>query len=121
VSDEIDEYLDDVLTAHRTVLFMNGTRDAPADAASAMGLDMLTGLAVEFHAENVAGRAPLVVRIKARSDWQSLPQFFIDGQFIADSGIMFEAIKSGQFDKILRDRNVAYDQKVADKFRELNP
>lgn len=120
MSDEIDEYLDDVLTAHRAVMFLNGGVKTPSDPSSALGLDLLYALKIEFHAEDVSRNPALLARVQARSDWQNIPQFFIDGQFICDSYVMMDAIKSKQFDTILTSRKIEFDAEMADKIRDAN-
>lgn len=120
MSDEIDEQLNDILTGHRAVLFLNGGAKSPADPAYGLGLDLLYALKVDFHAEDLTGKPAMIERVQARSDWQNIPQFFIDGQFICDSYVMIEAIKSKQMDTILESRKITFDKSMADKIREAN-
>ncbi|RLJ59993.1 glutaredoxin-related protein [Litoreibacter meonggei] len=120
MSDEIEEYLDDIFSEHRVVLFMNGAVQSPADAESMMALDLLTALQIEFYPVDVSRDPRLLVAVQERSEWQQLAQLFIDGQFIVDTYNMSPTLKSKQLDKILNTKSVAFSKAAADQFREMN-
>ena len=121
MSDEIEEYLDDIFSVHRVVLFMNGNVETPADAESMMACDILSALTIDFHAVDVSRDPRLLPAVQERSDWQQLAQLFIDGQFICDSYNLTPALKSKQLDNILTSKNVSYDAAAAQQFRDMNP
>ncbi|SFR51372.1 glutaredoxin [Litoreibacter janthinus] len=121
MSDEIEEYLNDIFSEHRVVLFMNGGVQAPTDAESMMARDILGALKIDFHPVDVSRDPRLLAAVQQRSDWQQVAQFFIDGQFICDSYNLTPALKSKQLDKILTSKKVPFDEAVAQQFRDMNP
>jgi monothiol glutaredoxin len=120
MSDEIEDYLNDVFSKHRVVLFMSGTVQAPADTESMMARDLLSALQVEFHPVDVSRDPRLLPAVKQRSEWPQLAQLFIDAQFICDSFNMGPFLKSKQLDKILIEKRVSFDEAAAQQFRDMN-
>ena len=121
MSDEIENYLDDIFSKHRVVLFMNGAVQTPSDAQSMMARDLLASLKIDFHPVDLTRDPRLLPAVQQRSDWQQVAQLFINGQFISDSFNLTPALQSKQLDKILTSRDVAFDEAAADQFRENNP
>ena len=120
MSDEIEDYLNDVFSKHRVVLFMNGTVEAPADAESMAARNLLSSIKIAFHPVDVSRDPRLLPAVQKRSEWEQLAQLFIDGQFICDSFNMGTFLKSKDLDKILKSKKVPFDEAAADKFREMN-
>ncbi|EPX80207.1 glutaredoxin domain-containing protein [Litoreibacter arenae] len=121
MSDEIEEYLSDIFSEHRVVLFINGPVQSPADAESMMARDILAALKIDFHPVDVSSDPRILPAVQERSDWQQLAQLFIDGQFICDSFNLTPALKTKQLDKILKDKKIPFDEAVAQQFRDMNP
>ncbi|WP_298256619.1 glutaredoxin domain-containing protein [uncultured Litoreibacter sp.] len=120
MADEIEDYLADIFSKHRVVLFMNGTLDAPMDAESMMARDLLSSLQVEFHPVNLSRDPRLLPAVQKRSEWEQVAQVFIDGTYFIDSFNLGPALKSKQFDKYLTSKNVHFDKAAADNFRDMN-
>lgn len=120
MSDEIEKQLDKIFADHRAVLFINGTLTSPKDAASAMGRDLLVALKIDFHPVDVSADPRFMAAVQARSETPEMAQFFIDGQFFGPTMIIMNAVKSKQMDKILTDKNIAFDTAEAQKIRDLN-
>jgi monothiol glutaredoxin len=121
MSDEIEDYLNDIFSKHRVVLFMNGAVQTPSDAESMMARDIVASLKIEFLPVDLTRDPRLLPAVQKRSEWQQVAQLFIDGQFIVDTYNLPPALKSKQLDKILKDRKIPFDEAVADQFREANP
>ena len=121
MSDEMEEYFEDIFSEHRVVLFMNGAVQSPADAESMMARDILAALKIDFHPVDVSRDPRLLPAVRQRSQWQQVAQLFIDGQFVVDSYNLTPALKSKQLDKILKSKKVSFDEAVAQQFRDMNP
>lgn len=120
MSDEIEEYLDNIFSEHRVVLFMNGAVQSPSDAESMMGRDVIAALKIDFHPVDLSRDPRLLAAVQKRSGWEKVAQLFIDGKFICDSYNLTPALKSKQFDKLLKSKKIPFDETVADQFRAMN-
>ena len=84
------EEIDKLVTEHKVVLFMKGTREQPACGFSMKAVRILTMLGSEFETRNVLEDAELRQNIKDYSDWPTIPQLYINGEFQGGSDIMVD-------------------------------
>lgn len=96
------------IDAHDVVLYMKGTPVYPQCGFSAKAVNILNMLGVKFKAVDVLTDPNLRQGIKDFSDWPALPQLFIRGEFIGGSDIMREMMQSGELQKMLASRGVAF-------------
>jgi len=87
---------------NRVVLYMKGTPDAPQCGFSAAAVQILEACGVEDVATvNVLADADIRQGIKEFSNWPTIPQLYVGGEFVGGADIMREMYQSGELQKIL--------------------
>jgi len=90
------------VTENRVVLYMKGTPDAPQCGFSAAAVQLLEACgADEVATVNVLADADIRHGIKQFSNWPTIPQLYVDGEFVGGSDIMQEMYQSGELQKLL--------------------
>jgi len=102
------------------VLFMKGTGTAPQCGFSSKVAGILNYMGVEFKDVNVLEDDVIRQGIKDFSDWPTIPQLYIKGEFVGGCDIITEMTLSGELDKMLEDGDVSYNKEAAAKIREAN-
>ncbi len=102
VSERIQEYVnkDDV------VLFMKGTPVFPQCGFSSVVSQVLNHLGVQFESFNVLEDMDIREGIKAYSDWPTIPQVYVKGEFVGGCDIIKEMFESGELQQLLTDKGV---------------
>ena len=93
------------VSSNEAVLFMKGTADFPQCGFSAMVVGILQTLGLKFKDINVLTDNDLRQGIKEYSDWPTIPQLYIGGEFIGGCDVVRELYESGELNNILK---VAY-------------
>lgn len=114
------EQIQQALDGHDVVLFMKGTTTMPQCGFSSRVSSILGYLGVEFHDVNILESPELRQGIKEFSDWPTTPQLYVKQEFIGGCDIVTEMTMSGEFDKLLDDKGIAYDKDAAKRIREAN-
>ncbi|MBK5934931.1 monothiol glutaredoxin [Rhodovulum imhoffii] len=102
------------------VLFMKGTKGAPQCGFSSRVAGVLTFMGIDFADVNVLADEDIRQGIKDYSDWPTIPQLYVKGEFIGGCDIVTEMTLSGELDKLFDDKGVAYSKDAADKIRAAN-
>ena len=102
------------------VLFMKGTKSMPQCGFSSRVAGVLNYMGVEFKDVNVLADDAVRQGIKDFSDWPTVPQLYVKGEFVGGCDIVTEMTLSGELDKLLEDNGVTYSKEAADKIREAN-
>ena len=89
-------------------LFMKGTPDAPQCGFSMAVSNMLKILEVNYKGVNVLESQPLREGIKEFSDWPTIPQIYIKGEFVGGCDIVKEMYENGELKKILADKAISF-------------
>jgi len=110
----------DTVTANDVVLFMKGTKDAPQCGFSSRVAGVLNFMGVEFADVNVLADEDIRQGIKDYSDWPTVPQLYIKGEFVGGCDIVTEMTLSGELDQMFEKEGVSYNKEAADKIREAN-
>jgi monothiol glutaredoxin len=95
------EFIKNQIEENNVVLFMKGSSDMPSCGFSATVVAILKKLGVEFKDIDVLQDDELRHEIKAFSDWPTIPQLYIKGEFIGGCDIVKELYSSGELQKIL--------------------
>jgi monothiol glutaredoxin len=95
------------VTSNDVVLYMKGTPVFPQCGFSAQAVQILTMLGVAFKGVDVLADPSLRQGVKDYSNWPTVPQLYIKGEFIGGSDIMREMFQSGELQKALADKGVA--------------
>jgi monothiol glutaredoxin len=110
----------DTIAAHDVVLYMKGTKAMPQCGFSSRVAGVLTYMGVEFHDVNVLADPDIRQGIKDFSDWPTIPQLYVKGEFVGGCDIVTEMTLSGELDALLETSGIAFDKAAADKIREAN-
>ena len=89
-------------------LFMKGTPDAPQCGFSMAVSNMLKVLEVKYLGVNVLESQSLRDGIKEFSDWPTIPQIYIKGEFIGGCDIVKEMYENGELKKVLEDKGINF-------------
>jgi monothiol glutaredoxin len=110
----------DTVTKNDVVLFMKGTKLMPQCGFSSRVAGVLNFMGVDFADVNVLADAEVRQGIKDYSDWPTIPQLYVKGEFVGGCDIVTEMMLSGELDTLLESNGVAFDKAAADKIREAN-
>ncbi|HEY1880795.1 MAG TPA: Grx4 family monothiol glutaredoxin [Caulobacteraceae bacterium] len=91
---------------HPVTLFMKGTPDQPGCGFSAIVVQILDHLGVDFVGVNVLQSDELRQGIKAFSDWPTIPQLYVKGEFVGGCDIVREMFQSGELKTFLAEQGV---------------
>ncbi|MGY9047645.1 glutaredoxin [Puniceibacterium antarcticum] len=110
----------DTVTANPVVLFMKGTKAMPQCGFSSRVAGVLNYMGVEFADVNVLEDADIRQGIKDYSDWPTIPQLYVAGEFVGGCDIITEMTLSGELDQLFETNGVTFDKDAAAKIREAN-
>ena len=117
---DIKSFIDNEVKSNDIVLFMKGTPDFPMCGFSGQVVQILGYLGVPFKGINVLDNPDLRDGIKTYSNWPTLPQLYVKGEFVGGCDIVTEMTLSGELDQLFDKAGIAYDKEAADKIREAN-
>ena len=92
--------------SHPVVLFMKGTPQFPQCGFSAAVVQVLSQMGVPFKDVNVLEDAALRQGIKDFTNWPTIPQLYIKGEFVGGCDIVREMFASGELQQLLREKNI---------------
>ncbi len=110
----------ETVTANDVVLFMKGTKSMPQCGFSSRVAGVLNFMGVDFTDVNVLADEGLRQGIKDYSDWPTIPQLYVKGEFVGGCDIITEMTLSGELDTLFNENGVGFDKDAADKIREAN-
>ena len=117
---DVATQIKDTVTSNDVVLFMKGTKSMPQCGFSSRVAGVLNYMAIDFTDVNVLADEALRQGIKDYSDWPTIPQLYVKGEFVGGCDIITEMTLSGELDTLLSENGVNYDKDAADKIREAN-
>ena len=88
------------------VLYMKGTPVFPQCGFSATVVQILSNLGVKYKAVDVLKDPEVRQGIKEFSNWPTIPQLYVKGEFVGGSDIMMEMYESGELQQLLADKGV---------------
>ena len=106
--------------ANDVVLYMKGTKSMPQCGFSSKVAGVLNYMGVDFADVNVLADEEIRSGIKEFSDWPTIPQLYVKGEFVGGCDIITEMTLSGELDTLLTENGVTFDKEAADKIREAN-
>ena len=112
--------IQDTISANDVVLYMKGTKEMPQCGFSSRVAGVLNYMGVDFADVNVLADEALRQGIKDFSDWPTVPQLYVKGEFVGGCDIITEMTLSGELDTLFETNDVTYDKDAADKIREAN-
>lgn len=105
----IRAFIEGAVRDHDVVLFMKGVPDQPQCGFSALVVQILDHLGVEFAGVNVLANEELREDIKAFSDWPTIPQLYVKGELVGGSDIVREMFQSGELKTFMAEQGVLAD------------
>jgi monothiol glutaredoxin len=97
------EKIQEIVTNHPVVLFMKGNAQFPQCGFSGNAVNILRSCGVDkLHTVNVLEDAEIRQGIKEFANWPTIPQLYINGEFIGGSDIMTEMYQSGELQKLVQ-------------------
>jgi monothiol glutaredoxin len=97
----VEKQISDLIQKNRVMLFMKGNKSFPQCGFSAAVVGILKELGVPFETANVLSDPALRDGIKVFSDWPTIPQLYVDGEFVGGCDIVREMHQSGDLAKLL--------------------
>ena len=99
---EVNQRIDDIVKSQRVVLFMKGTAQFPMCGFSGRAIQILKACGVtDLKTVNVLEDADVRQGIKGYSNWPTIPQLYVNGEFVGGSDIMTEMYQAGELQQAL--------------------
>ncbi|KUR70382.1 glutaredoxin [Novosphingobium fuchskuhlense] len=101
-----NERIAEIVGSNDVVLFMKGTPLFPQCGFSSKAIAILDHLGVEYASVDVLQDMEIRQGIKAFSDWPTIPQLYVKGEFVGGSDIMMEMYQAGELQQLMVDAEV---------------
>ena len=101
MSPELKEKIDNLVKENKILVFMKGTKLMPQCGFSNNVVQILNTLGVPFETVNVLDDYEIRQGIKEYSNWPTIPQVYIDGEFIGGSDILIELYQKGELQQMV--------------------
>ena len=96
------------ITNNQVMLFMKGNAMFPQCGFSARVVQILSHMGVPFQTANVLEDPALREGIKAFSQWPTIPQLYINGEFVGGCDIVTEMFQSGELETLLKEKGIPH-------------
>ena len=106
MSDEAQKVIDEAVKAHDILLFMKGTPTFPQCGFSSTVVQILDVVGAEYTATNVLENQDIREGIKTYSDWPTIPQLYVKGEFVGGCDIVREMYETGELKGFLEEKGV---------------
>jgi monothiol glutaredoxin len=102
----VHDFIAKAVADHPVVLFMKGEPEQPRCGFSAVVVQILDHLAVEYAGVDVLQSEALREGIKSFSDWPTIPQLYVKGEFVGGADIVREMFQAGELASFLKEKGV---------------
>lgn len=103
---DINQRIGEIVKANDVVLFMKGTPLFPQCGFSSRAVAILDHLGVEYEPVDVLQDMDIRQGIKAYSDWPTIPQLYMKGEFVGGSDIMMEMFEAGELHQLVSEKGI---------------
>lgn len=103
----IHDYIDNEVKSNDVVLFMKGTPNQPLCGFSGQVVQILDYLGVDYKGINVLASDELRQGIKEYTNWPTIPQLYVKGEFVGGCDIVREMFQSGELQSFFADKGIA--------------
>jgi len=104
----VQEIIKDQVSKNRVVLYMKGSPDFPQCGFSANVVGILRACGVgDFYSVNVLENPDIRQGIKEYANWPTIPQLYVNGEFVGGSDILAEMYQKGELQKMLAETNAS--------------
>ena len=104
---QANERIAEVVNANDVTLFMKGTALFPQCGFSSRAIAILDHLGVAYETVDVLQDPEIRQGIKEYSDWPTIPQLYVKGEFVGGSDIMMEMFEAGELQQLFEEKQVA--------------
>ena len=104
---DVNARIQDIVGKNDIVLFMKGTALFPQCGFSSRAVAILDHLDVPFETVDVLQDPEIRQGIKEFSDWPTVPQLYVKGEFVGGSDIMMEMFQAGELQQLIDDKQIA--------------
>ena len=104
---DVNARIQDIVGKNDIVLFMKGTAVFPQCGFSSRAVAILDHLDVPFETVDVLQDPEIRQGIKEFSDWPTVPQLYVKGEFVGGSDIMMEMFQAGELQQLLEEKQIA--------------
>jgi monothiol glutaredoxin len=106
MSDGALQRIGDLVASNEVLLFMKGTPLFPQCGFSSKAVAILEHLGVEYGTVDVLQDADIRQGIKQFSDWPTIPQLYVAGEFVGGSDIMMEMYEAGELQELMEEKGL---------------
>lgn len=106
MSDAIHTSIDNAVKGNDVLLFMKGTPTFPQCGFSSVVVQVLDYLGVEYQAVNVLDDQTVREGIKAYSNWPTIPQLYVKGEFVGGCDIVKEMFEAGELKDYMSEKGI---------------
>jgi monothiol glutaredoxin len=106
MSDEIQTSIDNAVKGNDVLLFMKGTPTFPQCGFSSVVVQVLDYLGVEYQAVNVLEDQGVREGIKTYSNWPTIPQLYVKGEFVGGCDIVKEMFEAGELKEFMAEKGI---------------
>jgi monothiol glutaredoxin len=107
---DINAQIDEQVKSNDVFLYMKGTPDFPMCGFSGRVVQILNYLGVDFNSANVLEDQELREGIKAYTNWPTIPQLYVKGEFVGGADIVTEMFQAGELQQHFTDKGIAVTQ-----------
>ena len=107
---DVQDWIRKTVAANDVVLFMKGNKTMPQCGFSAQVDHILCALGIDYKGINVLQDMAIRDGIKAYSNWPTIPQLYIKGEFVGGCDIVREMLEAGELTTMLDEKGIAYDK-----------
>ncbi|HRK19000.1 MAG TPA: Grx4 family monothiol glutaredoxin [Hyphomicrobiaceae bacterium] len=109
MSDQVQDWIKKTVDTNDVVLFMKGTKNFPQCGFSGQVAQVLGYMGVNYKDVNVLEDMSIRDGIKQFSDWPTIPQLYVKGEFVGGCDIVREMFQQGELAELLTEKGVAFD------------
>ncbi|CAH0350921.1 MAG: Grx4 family monothiol glutaredoxin [Pseudomonadota bacterium] len=107
MTEAVDTRIAQIVNSHDVVLFMKGTPLFPQCGFSSKAIAILEHMGVDYDSVDVLQDQEVRQGIKSFSDWPTIPQLYVKGEFVGGSDIMMEMFEAGELQAMMDEQGVA--------------
>ena len=109
MNETVQNNIKDIVDQNDVVLFMKGTKVQPECGFSNAVVNTLSLMNIEYKDVNVLESDELRQGIKDFTNWPTIPQLYVKGEFIGGCDIILDMHKTGELSEVLKEKNIAHD------------
>ena len=106
---DIKEKIENIINDNEVLLFMKGTPVMPQCGFSAAVVGVLSHMGIKFNSINVLEDPEIREGIKEFSDWPTIPQLYVKGEFVGGCDIILDMHKSGELASVFDSKGISHD------------